>query len=248
MGLFYGMQGGRSSLPSLPSSEGGVTCHVERRASGLGIMVLVESAEPADVEEIVLRRTARPVDRHATGNASGRNAFESIHGPGRRDTSRPARCAPVPPRSGPPWCRASRRMSGSVFRKRPRRCRGSREACLSASAARRDRNDRNPRLQCEHKPAFLEGKEAAVGASRPFREHDDGGAPTDGTNLPLELADGLVPFGPVDEDEPGKPEHPAEYRDVKKLPPRRRPAPSARRRGEVEGGRSQRDPRRFLRH
>jgi hypothetical protein len=80
------------------SSEGGVTCHVEHRASGLGIMVLVESAEPVDVEEIVLRRTARPVDRHAAGNASGRNAFESIHGPGRRDTSRPSamRRVPVP--------------------------------------------------------------------------------------------------------------------------------------------------------
>jgi len=45
------------------SSEGGVTCQVERRAPGLGIMVLVESAEPVDVEEIVLLRTARPVDR-----------------------------------------------------------------------------------------------------------------------------------------------------------------------------------------
>src|SRR5437867_653177 len=133
------------------------------------------------------------------------NQFTALGGGTLRDQQR---CAPVPPRSGPPWCRASRLMSGQFSENDLDGAGGHAKPVFrqnGASAARRDRNDRNPRLQCEHKPAFLEGKEAAVGASRPFREHDDGGAPTDGTNLPLELADGLVPFGPVDEDEPGKP-------------------------------------------
>src|SRR5437867_1659175 len=86
-----------------------------------------------------------------------------------------------------------------------------------APTPNRDWNDGNACLQSQDKTALLERKQTTIGAASSLRKHDDRNAATNDAHCPVEPADRFFAVGPIDEDESGEPERPAEYRDVEKL-------------------------------